>query len=800
MYRELLKLMRVGRYPISSHPRLEFLDRCFALYFAFVLQRLHKWKSDIIPLLERDILSLVEKWNSSDLNLQETVDRFVNTNANAASNNQQQVKAEVYGLTPSGKEAAWVVLTTSCFASSDVANITICCLPLLICEAETMERVAVDSFMNKLEPLTLKLLQERKELLSDYIEGIVTGCEELAGIIGKQLLKEAWRKLEINLAVEREKDLLKSTNKNVNQQSITAATAATTNTINTTPQSHTSSASPSTVVPLNTDDTLNNTSTVSAATATKQRKQDAKQSKQAAKQATKQVHTPAPVPVPAATATASATAPAKQQQQQQQQTIQSTERTELPSTPSDTRTLSETTLDNHGNEYEAEEFDDGDAESISTNADQPILSRKDKKKAKKRNKKQQKQQEAQQQQQQQQQQGSADGDTSEQINLAYEQISQVRNEQDQLIKDQTYLSQIVDGLVLKRRTLENLLGSSSLLPAEIGIACTDAAAAADAAAKAVESMAATLKAAEEAGTAKQQQLAVKEKRQKYLKDLDNLDNCKKKLEQSAEKVNRVCEALIEAAESKLQSEQVASESTGPAAAAATDTATTAPAPVSEKPRSDVKAREESASKIKAAKAQPSKSQKSETTATAATKKPTPPPAKQSEPAAESKSQPQAQSESEPEPVPVSVPAPEPVPAPKPVSVSVPPAPVVPAAPLAEQVEQEPSVEPSTESSAEPLTESLDERAIESQPQPQQQLQQQQQQQPQQAADSLPPAALIELVQVMHAQANHYFDAFSEMRSVCTSNQQRQHNTGNFIWASKQTNVSRTRPVNSSPFH
>ncbi|KAJ1887253.1 hypothetical protein LPJ66_009214, partial [Kickxella alabastrina] len=90
----------------------------------------------------------------------------------------------------------------------DVAAVVADCLELLMTEAEILERAVGQVFVRKLEPTTEDLREQRQDIIDDFTEGLLTGREELAGIIGKLMLKEAWRILEANISLQRQKALL----------------------------------------------------------------------------------------------------------------------------------------------------------------------------------------------------------------------------------------------------------------------------------------------------------------------------------------------------------------------------------------------------------------------------------------------------------------------------------------------------------------------------------------------------------------------------------------------------------------
>ncbi|KAI8319492.1 hypothetical protein GQ54DRAFT_37897 [Martensiomyces pterosporus] len=90
----------------------------------------------------------------------------------------------------------------------DVATVVADCLELLMTEAEILERAVGQVFVRKLEPTTEDLREQRQDIIDDFTEGLLTGREELAGIIGKLMLKEAWRILEANISLQRQKALL----------------------------------------------------------------------------------------------------------------------------------------------------------------------------------------------------------------------------------------------------------------------------------------------------------------------------------------------------------------------------------------------------------------------------------------------------------------------------------------------------------------------------------------------------------------------------------------------------------------
>ncbi|KAJ2814020.1 hypothetical protein H4S07_000222 [Coemansia furcata] len=92
----------------------------------------------------------------------------------------------------------------------DVAAVIADCLELLMTEAEILERAVAQVFVRKLEPNADDLREQRQDIIDDFTEGLLTGREELAGVIGKLMLKEAWRILEANISLQRQKALLDS--------------------------------------------------------------------------------------------------------------------------------------------------------------------------------------------------------------------------------------------------------------------------------------------------------------------------------------------------------------------------------------------------------------------------------------------------------------------------------------------------------------------------------------------------------------------------------------------------------------
>ncbi|KAJ1943954.1 hypothetical protein FBU59_002745, partial [Linderina macrospora] len=90
----------------------------------------------------------------------------------------------------------------------DVATVVTDCLELLMTEAEILERAVSQVFARKYESASNDLREQRQDIVDDFTEGLLTGREELAGIIGKLLLKEAWRILEANISLQRQKALL----------------------------------------------------------------------------------------------------------------------------------------------------------------------------------------------------------------------------------------------------------------------------------------------------------------------------------------------------------------------------------------------------------------------------------------------------------------------------------------------------------------------------------------------------------------------------------------------------------------
>ncbi|KAJ2672645.1 hypothetical protein GGI25_005016 [Coemansia spiralis] len=93
----------------------------------------------------------------------------------------------------------------------DVAAVVADCLELMMTEAEFLERAVGQVFIHKLQPTTEDLREQRQDIIDDFTEGLLTGREELAGIIGKLMLKEAWRILEANISLQRQKALLDGT-------------------------------------------------------------------------------------------------------------------------------------------------------------------------------------------------------------------------------------------------------------------------------------------------------------------------------------------------------------------------------------------------------------------------------------------------------------------------------------------------------------------------------------------------------------------------------------------------------------
>ncbi|KAJ2000469.1 hypothetical protein H4R26_004605 [Coemansia thaxteri] len=90
----------------------------------------------------------------------------------------------------------------------DVAAVIADCLELLMTEAEILERAVAQVFVRKLEPTADDLREQRQDIVDDFTEGLLTGREELAGVVGKLMLKEAWRILEANISLQRQKALL----------------------------------------------------------------------------------------------------------------------------------------------------------------------------------------------------------------------------------------------------------------------------------------------------------------------------------------------------------------------------------------------------------------------------------------------------------------------------------------------------------------------------------------------------------------------------------------------------------------
>ncbi|KAJ1993271.1 hypothetical protein H4R33_000729 [Dimargaris cristalligena] len=110
---------------------------------------------------------------------------------------EQEQQVQVVGWSISAMETL--------LAAKDLALVCIDCLGFLMAEAQQLEKAVIQAFVQKWSPTTTHYLVERQDIMDDFTEGLLTGREELAGIAGKLLLKEAWRILETNISRERQK-------------------------------------------------------------------------------------------------------------------------------------------------------------------------------------------------------------------------------------------------------------------------------------------------------------------------------------------------------------------------------------------------------------------------------------------------------------------------------------------------------------------------------------------------------------------------------------------------------------------
>ncbi|KAI9269827.1 hypothetical protein BY458DRAFT_510542 [Sporodiniella umbellata] len=101
-------------------------------------------------------------------------------------------------------------LTENFFPESFFGRFVLICLSPLMMKGEIMEVVAIKGEMQRFVETHKDLLKERFVLLSQFEEGVHTGRRELAGIVGKVLLKEGMRLQGESVALQRQNTLLKT--------------------------------------------------------------------------------------------------------------------------------------------------------------------------------------------------------------------------------------------------------------------------------------------------------------------------------------------------------------------------------------------------------------------------------------------------------------------------------------------------------------------------------------------------------------------------------------------------------------
>ncbi|RCH85563.1 hypothetical protein CU098_000505, partial [Rhizopus stolonifer] len=101
-------------------------------------------------------------------------------------------------------------LTENIYPGSFFGKFVLICLSPLMMKGEVMEVVAIKEEMKRFVESHKDLLKERFILLSRFEEGVQTGRKELAGIVGKLLLKEGMRIQGESVALQRQNNLLKT--------------------------------------------------------------------------------------------------------------------------------------------------------------------------------------------------------------------------------------------------------------------------------------------------------------------------------------------------------------------------------------------------------------------------------------------------------------------------------------------------------------------------------------------------------------------------------------------------------------
>ncbi|KAG1339503.1 hypothetical protein G6F62_005760 [Rhizopus arrhizus] len=101
-------------------------------------------------------------------------------------------------------------ITENIFPESLFGRFVLVCLSPLMMKGEVMEVVTIKEEVQRFVKSHKDLLQERYALLSRFEEGVQTGRKELAGVIGKLLLKEGMRIQGESVALQRQNNLLKT--------------------------------------------------------------------------------------------------------------------------------------------------------------------------------------------------------------------------------------------------------------------------------------------------------------------------------------------------------------------------------------------------------------------------------------------------------------------------------------------------------------------------------------------------------------------------------------------------------------
>ncbi|OMJ18773.1 hypothetical protein AYI69_g6883, partial [Smittium culicis] len=195
--------------PLTLEPQLEVARRTISQLQPSLCNRIDNIQSmlKVRSTLVNDEIEEVRKMWSFDPNL--PFNKAVSARLDRAAQKDLRKKMKRIEFLQHSGVISWSMQEMEqLLASSDVAKVAVDCLELLITEAEILERAVGQVFARKLESTTEELREQRQDIMDDFTEGLLTGREELAGIIGKLLLKEAWRILEANISLQRQHDLL----------------------------------------------------------------------------------------------------------------------------------------------------------------------------------------------------------------------------------------------------------------------------------------------------------------------------------------------------------------------------------------------------------------------------------------------------------------------------------------------------------------------------------------------------------------------------------------------------------------